>query len=111
MVDSTHGSAGSGASCSVLAINSGSSSIKFALFTFAPRPQALCRGALDEAEPARAIEQLIARVADFIEAYPVVGVGHRVVHGGPVLRDPQIVTGELIESLKQLVRFAPNHLP
>src|SRR5205085_1749471 len=31
--------------------------------------------------------------------------------GGPALRDPQVVTGDLIDALRQLVPFAPNHLP
>jgi acetate kinase len=96
---------------SVLAVNSGSSSIKFALFGLGPHPTALCRGTLDEPARATAIEQLIGRVAEYVERYPLAGVGHRVVHGGPALRDPQVVTDELVETLRQLVRFAPNHLP
>ena len=96
---------------SVLTINSGSSSIKFGLFTLEPEPKALCRGALDQPERATVVEQLIARVAEQFETYPLAGVGHRVVHGGPALRDPQIVTGELIETLRTAIPFAPNHLP
>jgi acetate kinase len=111
MVDSTERSSGSGATRSVLTINSGSSSIKFALFTLAPDPRALCRGALDEPDRATAIEQLIQRVAEYVDRFPLAGVGHRVVHGGPTLRDPQLVSDELLETLRQLVRFAPNHLP
>jgi acetate kinase len=96
---------------SVLAINSGSSSIKFALFTLEGEPGALCRGTLDEPDRKTAIEQLIEKVADPVKQYPLAGVGHRVVHGGPALRDPQLVSDQLLASLGQLVRFAPNHLP
>lgn len=111
MVDSIEKSGGSRATRSVLAINSGSSSIKFALFTLAPDPRALCRGTLDEPDRATAIEQLIQRIAEYVDRYPLAGVGHRVVHGGPTLRDPQLVSDDLLETLRQLVRFAPNHLP
>jgi acetate kinase len=100
-----------GVTRSLLAVNGGSSSIKFALFTLAPQPRALRRGTLDEPERATALEQLLERVAEDVERYPLAAVGHRVVHGGTALRDPQVVTGELLETLRQLVRFAPNHLP
>jgi acetate kinase len=110
-VDSTESGGASGANRSVLAVNSGSSSIKWALFTLGPQPTALSRGALDKPERAAAIEQLIERIAGDIARYPLAGVGHRVVHGGPSLRDPQLVTGDLLTTLGQLVRFAPNHLP
>jgi acetate kinase len=100
-----------GSSSSLLAINSGSSTIKYALFTFAREPQALCRGLLDVPQRATAIEQLLDRIADQVAAHPLAGVGHRIVHGGPTLRQPQIVTTQILETLGGLVRFAPNHLP
>jgi acetate kinase len=96
---------------SVLAINSGSSSIKFGLFTLAPDPSALCRGTIDEAARATTVDQLLERVVDRLGGYPLAGVGHRIVHGGPALFDPQLVTDELLATLRRLVPFAPNHLP
>jgi acetate kinase len=38
-------------------------------------------------------------------------VGHRVVHGGPKYRDPQLITREMVEDLRQLTPFDPEHLP
>ena len=38
-------------------------------------------------------------------------VGHRIVHGGPKYRAPEIVTPELITRLRELIPLAPNHLP
>ena len=38
-------------------------------------------------------------------------VGHRMVHGGPDFTAPEIITPALIESLEQLSPFAPEHLP
>jgi len=37
--------------------------------------------------------------------------GHRIVHGGPRLTQPQRITASVIEELKKIVSFAPLHLP
>jgi acetate kinase len=39
------------------------------------------------------------------------GVGHRVVHGGPDHTAHEVVTGELVGTLRRLIPFAPLHLP
>ncbi len=41
----------------------------------------------------------------------VSAVGHRVVHGGPIFTAPQLVTGKLIDALRDLSPFDPEHLP
>jgi len=41
----------------------------------------------------------------------VLGVGHRVVHGGPKYDGPCVVTPEVLEDLRQLVTLAPLHQP
>jgi acetate kinase len=38
-------------------------------------------------------------------------VGHRVVHGGKTYSEPQVVTDELLATLRELVPIDPNHLP
>ena len=38
-------------------------------------------------------------------------IGHRIVHGGPLYRDPQPVTAPVLEQLRRLVPFASSHLP
>lgn len=95
----------------MLAINSGSSSTKFAVFTIAPAPAPLCRGTIDEAAGAATIAQVLERAADALETHPLAAVGHRIVHGGPSLSGPRLVNGELLAALRQIVSFAPNHLP
>ena len=40
-----------------------------------------------------------------------VAVGHRVVHGGPKLREPVRLTPEVIGELEAAVHFAPLHIP
>jgi acetate kinase len=42
---------------------------------------------------------------------PVLGVGHRVVHGGARYAKPCVVTPRVIEDLKGLVPLAPLHQP
>lgn len=37
--------------------------------------------------------------------------GHRVVHGGPQYHEPQRVTPDLVRALQELIPLAPNHLP
>jgi acetate kinase len=38
-------------------------------------------------------------------------VGHRVVHGGPRYSEPQRITAEMVEELRRLSPFDPEHLP
>jgi acetate kinase len=37
--------------------------------------------------------------------------GHRIVHGGPKFTTPQLIDARLKEALKELIPFAPLHLP
>ena len=41
----------------------------------------------------------------------VLGVGHRVVHGGPKFAGPVIVTPEVLAELRRLIPLAPLHQP
>jgi acetate kinase len=41
----------------------------------------------------------------------IVGVGHRVVHGGPSFSGPVVVTREILAELKGLTPLAPLHQP
>jgi acetate kinase len=50
------------------------------------------------------IEQRIGRDA-------LAAVGHRVVHGGPKYSQPQRITAAMVEELRQLSPFDPEHLP
>jgi acetate kinase len=50
----------------------------------------------------------------FRARYPgahLIGVGHRVVHGGVRYTGPAVVTPEVLEDLRQLVPLAPLHQP
>ena len=41
----------------------------------------------------------------------VLGVGHRVVHGGPRFAAPAVVTPQVLDELRHLVPLAPLHQP
>jgi acetate kinase len=41
----------------------------------------------------------------------VLGVGHRVVHGGPRFAEPTIVTPQVLQELRALIPLAPLHQP
>lgn len=57
-----------------------------------------------------ALTALAAAIRDHIDTKPV-AVGHRVVHGGPKLRQHQIITPQVLEQLRAATHFAPLHIP
>lgn len=118
----------------VLTLNGGSSSIRFAVFEAGPPCRRLLQGNLDRisgpeaslttvtpgSEPVR-IPMMLERGAsaagfllDWLQAQPVFqridGVGHRVVHG-MLHTGPERVTPALLQELKSIIPFDPEHLP
>jgi acetate kinase len=122
-----------------LVLNAGSSSLKFCVYRrpdeeawrLAARGQVEGIGtkprfgAKDEAGGTLADERLDDSVRDARGALDVLatwlrgqyggarilGVGHRVVHGGSRFTGPAVVTPEVIEALRALVPLAPLHQP
>src|SRR5487761_2420526 len=120
----------------ILTINGGSSSIKFALYEAGGPLRRILAGAIeriglpdaslrvkgaDQADnisrPLTAPDHAVAvrALMDWIEARSardaLTAVGHRVVHGGPNYSEPQRLTAELVEELRRLSPFDPEHLP
>jgi acetate kinase len=93
-----------------LAVNAGSSTVKCALFTFDPVPRPLARETIEGAG-APCVPQLLRWVDAHAPDAPPAAIGHRIVHGGSIYRDPQVITKALVDNLRQMVPFAPNHLP
>ncbi|MGE3954796.1 MAG: acetate/propionate family kinase [Parachlamydiales bacterium] len=79
----------------VLALNIGSSSVKYALFE---GEEELERGSTTEDPTA------------LLKLKPE-AVGHRLVHGGERYIQPTLLTPRVIEELQTLIPFAPLHLP
>ena len=122
----------------ILTINSGSSSLKLGLYRAGARnaePQLLYRGAADAigksggsltitdangrtihhedashesqssafTHAAQKLQQLSGRQLE--------AIGHRIVHGGPHLREHCRITPQVLDALRNSVHFAPLHIP
>jgi acetate kinase len=123
---------------SILVLNAGSSSLKFALFAAVPALPALLRGEISELESAPHLvahdragrllaEQRWPAVADqtfaatldallaVVDAAPghdrLHAVGHRIVHGGADHIAPERLTPVLLSALETLIPLDPIHLP
>ncbi|MGC8551020.1 MAG: acetate/propionate family kinase [Acidobacteriaceae bacterium] len=53
----------------------------------------------------------IMRALSIVSPGELSAIGHRVVHGGPNLHSHQMITPEVLETLKASVHFAPLHIP
>jgi acetate kinase len=117
----------------ILCLNAGSSSLKFA--TFAMDESAEERGAhgaientggttrfwIKDAGDNLLHDGVMAETEDRIrliftdlekQQHPrPTAIGHRIVHGGPLYSAPAKINSEVLENLRQLVSFAPLHLP
>lgn len=120
----------------VLVLNSGSSSLKMAVFAARdskeePLYEASAEGIgrtdgklmLAKADgsvllnedhvvesQSAALGKLVGALRPHLSASPV-AVGHRVVHGGPHLRDHTRITTDVLDTLAASVHFAPLHIP
>ena len=96
------------ASGTVLCVNSGSSSLKAALFRGGSRVRRLETGLHAAGELEAALDRVVGELLQDIA--PDV-VGHRVVHGGPDFSGPVLVDTEVLEHLRDLIPLAPLHQP
>lgn len=103
----------------VLVINSGSSSLKYAVVE--PDSQTTVADGIVErigdgpvADHGAALQEAFKQLAESgqpLETLGLVAVGHRVVHGGPDLYQPTLVDDTLIAELEELAPLAPLHNP
>ena len=99
---------------SVLVLNSGSSSVKYAVVE-ADSGGTIADGIVERIgegevpDHAAALQVVFDELAD--DMVGVVAVGHRVVHGGPELYEPTLVDDALIVTLEELSPLAPLHNP
>ena len=121
---------------SILVLNSGSSSIKFALFGAEAELPRLLAGSLDRiglsggrfrahdirgeniiddvcdlVDHDAALSVLLPAIEKHLARHPITAAGHRVVHGGALYLDHQTVTAEMMSLLSETAHLAPLHLP
>jgi acetate kinase len=96
----------------VLVINSGSSSLKYRLFSDGGT---VARGIVERiGEPGGQAADHDAALREVIAALDLDGlaaVGHRVVHGGPRFTEPTLIDGDVVATVRSLVPLAPLHNP
>jgi acetate kinase len=119
----------------ILTINSGSSTLRFALFQTAPSLSRVLAGkferiglpesrysATDFAMNQK--QEATVEMPSHTACIPLLGkllapklgtgapaaIGHRVVHGGARYRDPQQVDGAMLEELRRISPYDPEHL-
>ncbi|HTO74576.1 MAG TPA: acetate/propionate family kinase, partial [Thermoanaerobaculia bacterium] len=101
----------------ILAINGGSSSVKFALFdseTLRREASGRIEGLekdLGDADRRSGAETLVGRLAARVPLRDLDAVGHRIVHGGLQLFEHARVTPDLLRKLSDARPLDPTHLP
>jgi acetate kinase len=97
----------------ILTINAGSSSIRFALFAAGAPLVKLMDEKIERigSEPA---EVTAERLVQKLQAQSSIGapdaIGHRVVHG-MLHTEPELVSPKLLQELRRVIPFDPEHLP
>lgn len=120
----------------ILTINSGSSSVRFALYRMGKSESLVFVGKLErigveggefhakDAKGVSLIEEKL-NLPDHAAAFEVLmkwlenretgarlnGVAHRLVHGGAAHLKPTVITSKLLNDLDGLIPLAPDHLP
>lgn len=120
----------------VIAINAGSSSLKFQLFEM-PSEEVLTKGLVERigfedaiftisvngekkkevlpiVDHAVAVKMLLDKLTNYgiIKSLDEIEViGHRVVHGGEKFSDSVLITDEVIQTIEELCELAPLHNP
>lgn len=125
----------------LLTINCGSSSIKFAAYAVprsgkAVEPQeryigsverigasdgrfevkdaegkSLASDTLNVRDHTEAVHHALSWVEERLEGQKPACVGHRIVHGGAQFEQPQRISPDMLENLRTLIPLAPLHLP
>jgi acetate kinase len=124
------------AECVILSVNSGSSSLKFALYCLGEREETLiAQGAVEgiglpsgrllirnkdndvlvdirrEFPQHASAAQGVGEAANNLGFPRPVAAGHRLVHGGAHHSAAERINGSLLRNLRELIPFAPLHLP
>jgi acetate kinase len=120
----------------IIAINAGSSSLKFQLFEM-PSEEVLTAGLverigldkgvftilvngekvkeiIDIPDHAVAVKMLLNKLTHFgilMSLNEIEGIGHRIVHGGEIFNNSVLITDETLQKIEELSDLAPLHNP
>ncbi|HVJ41802.1 MAG TPA: acetate/propionate family kinase [Dongiaceae bacterium] len=121
----------------IAVLNSGSSSIKFALYEFEAKPVLLFHGQIEQIDLAprlkvkdvagktviersweaaqldheAATKEILKLEMELLHGQALSAVGHRVVHGGIDFIAPAVVDDKVLAALAKLIPLAPLHQP
>jgi acetate kinase len=125
----------------VMVFNSGSSSIKYRLFDMSDRSvlasgmlerigeEGACldheyllpdgnrnritrtHPVLHHREAMRQINAALRETDSYRDASELLGIGHRMAHGGEAFRQPTLIDGRVLETIRHLTPLAPLHNP
>ena len=119
----------------ILSLNGGSSSLKFAAYRFSDAAEEkIFSGAVEAIGEGngkawlrsgdKALQEVSGKFPDHATAIETIfatlqeqgverlaAAGHRIIHGGPKFIAPQLIDEKLKIGLKELIPFAPLHLP
>jgi acetate kinase len=119
----------------ILSLNGGSSSLKFAVYRLSgTAEERIFSGAVEAiGQPSgkawlrggdKTLQEETGKFPDHTAAMKkmfaglreqgvekLAAAGHRIVHGGPKFTAPQLIDARLKQALKELIPFAPLHLP
>ena len=93
----------------ILALNCGSSSLKYAAFAGERRISGGSASGIGVPGGHATHAEAVHAALDALEK--PAAVGHRLVHGGPQLLEPVRIDGRVMEQLRDAIPFAPLHLP
>jgi acetate kinase len=95
----------------VLALNSGSSSLKFGLYSVeSSGTETLLAETVSTSDHQEAINRVASVLAQSNMPAPA-AIGHRIVHGGPKLRQHCLIDDAVLRQLETAAAFAPLHTP
>lgn len=123
----------------VIAINAGSSSLKWKLFEtpaetvvaegmvdrvglkdsvftakYGPDEKERFKATLDIKDQTAAVDMLLKKLTDLkivTDIAEITGVGHRVVAGGEIFKESTVINDEVIQQIDDLAEYAPLHNP
>ncbi|OGC03438.1 propionate kinase [candidate division WOR-1 bacterium RIFOXYA12_FULL_43_27] len=95
----------------ILALNCGSSSIKYKVFAWG-KQEVLVEGQVERIGIADGCVSHEVALKQILKELPeIAAVGHRVVHGGEKFKSSMLITPEVLEEIKKVKDLAPLHNP